>query len=199
MDNLRSIKVLWLGTIDVITLNLPFVGVNECFEGYFFTWKCYVPEEYTPLRLFFQFFHQWISTFVRVDKNCVFTLENVIYLINIHLCMNVFQFFHWRMSTFVCVDKNGVSYTWICFYLKNIHLCTSWLNWCFLHWKIFSTWRTYSSFVSVSLKNIYICASWIKWCFPHLKIFFTWRINTSLWVLLNVFDENSYLCVSWLK
>ena len=82
---------------------------------------------YTSVQLFFQFFHQWISTFVRVDKNCVFTLENVIYLINIHLCMNVFQFFHWRMSTFVCVDKNGVSYTWICFYLKNIHLCTSWL------------------------------------------------------------------------
>ena len=108
---------------------------------------------YTSVQLFFQFFHQWISTFVRVDKNCVFTLENVIYLINIHLCMNVFQFFHWKMSTFVCVDKNGVSYTWICFYLKNIHLCTSWLNWCFLHWKIFSTWRTYSSWVSVSLKG----------------------------------------------
>ena len=101
----------------------------------------------------FSIFSSWISTFVRVDKNCVFTLENVIYLINIHLCMNVFQFFHWRMSTFVCVDKNGVSYTWICFYLKNIHLCTSWLNWCFLHWKIFSTWRTYSSWVSVSLKG----------------------------------------------
>ena len=50
------------------------------------------------------------------------------------------------------------------FYLKNIHLCTSWLKWCFLHWKIFKT----------SVIYIYHCA------IIHLCDFFSWIIYTSI-------------------
>ena len=48
-----------------------------------FWWKCYIPEEYTPL-------YEWFSIFcVRVFS----TLENILYQKNIHLSLSVFQFF----------------------------------------------------------------------------------------------------------
>ena len=93
--------------------------------------------------------------------NMVFSmLENVICQKNIHICMNIFNKY----------------------LMKNIYLCASWLKWCFLHWKIFSTQWTYSYARVFNWRIFYLCACWLKSGFLHLKIFSTRRIYTSVWV-----------------
>ena len=80
---------------------------------------------------------------------------------NVHLCANVFNFFL-QIITSSGVDKNGVFYTWKCFlpeeYIPN---CVIWLKQCFLHLKMSSIWRIYTS-VRVFFN------------------FFSWRIFTSV-------------------
>ena len=70
------------------------------------------------------------------------------------------EVFNWRIFTYVRVNWNRVFYTWKGFLLekftpqckrfsyfsmKNIYPCASWLKRCFLHLKMFSTWRIYTS------------------------------------------------------
>ena len=119
---------------------------------------------------FFYYFYGRISTSVQVDYNGISTLENVFNLKNIYLCASVFQIF---------IEE----------YLP---LCKFW---CFLHLKMLSTWRIYTSVWGIlnffcarvfytwkylyqknihfslsgcfSIKHIYPCASWLKFCFLH--------------------------------
>ena len=156
--------------------------------------------------MFVQFFHWWTSTFFKLTKIVFSTLENGIYLKNIHLCMSVFQFVHWRIYTSVRIDKNCVFTLQNVIYKKNIHLSTSlkkrfneeYLPLCelaiivFLHLKMLCAWRIYTSpivFSIFSSMNIYLWASWQKWCFLHLKMLSNWRIYTSVWVFFNFFIE----------
>ena len=100
--------------------------------------------------LFFNYFHERISTSVQLDYNGNYSLENV---------------FAWRIYTSVGVFFN--------FSLKNIYLSVSWQTWCFLHLKMLSTWRIYTS-VWVFIN--FFC--WIPLCeltimvFPSLEYVF---------------------------
>ena len=81
---------------------------------------------YTSVWLFFRFFHWWIFTFVRVDKNGVF-------------------------YTWICYLTEEYTPLYECFSiftLENVNLCPSWRKWCFLHLNMFSNWRIYT-FVQV--------------------------------------------------
>ena len=136
----------------------------------FFTWGIY-----TSVQVFFKLFYEEYLPLCELTKMVFSTIENYLYLKNMHLSASVIQFFS----------------------MKNIYPCPRWLKWCFLHLKMLSTNRIFTSlrvfFILFSIKNIYLCVSWLKWCFLHSKMFSTWIIYTSVRVDWNdVFYNQNY-------
>ena len=74
---------------------------------------------------------------MQVDENSVSTLENVVYLNDIHLCASAF-----KKNIYLLCDLTETVFPSLknVFYPKNIHLCASIFQFLFL-------------------KNIYLCAS----------------------------------------
>ena len=115
---------------------------------------------------------------------------------NVHLRANVFNFFL-QIITSLRVDKNGKM-----FYTRRIYtFYVIWLTQCFLHLKISSIWRIYTS-MRVFFKICFCKLTIIVFLtLEYLNIFSTRRIYSSVQV-----DEtyvfylmNIHLCASWWK
>ena len=136
----------------------------------FYNWKGLLSKEYTPLwECFSIFFFIRLSTSVRVDYKGIFTLDNVFYPKNVHLCASWLKwyFLHWKIL-FIWGIYTSVEVFCNLFSLKN-YLPAIWLKWCLLHLKLFSTRRIYT-----------FCAIWLKCLFLHLEMSSTQRICTSV-------------------
>ena len=133
-----------------------------------------MPKEYTPVSdCLFNFFIDEHLPLCKLTKIVFSTLENGIYLKNIHLCMSVFQFVHWRIYTSVRIDKNCVFTLKNVIYKKNIHLSTSLKK------------RFNEEYLPLCELAIIV--------FLHLKMLCTWRIYTSVWLLISVFFYLKYI------
>ena len=98
---------------------------------------------------------------------------------NVHLRANVFNFFL-QIITSSRVDKNGKM-----FYTRRIYtFYVIWLTQCFLHLKISSVWRIYTSmrvfFHIFFWKYLPLCKLTIM-VFLQLQMLSTWTIYTSTW------------------
>ena len=145
-----------------------------------YTFVIFLPELYTPLYDYISLWHFSLKyiQLCGIKPFCYFCLKNI------NLCAIVISIFS----------------------SMNIYLCASWQEWSFLHLKVLSTWRIYTSvqvFFNFFCWRIPLCELTLM-VLPSLeyvfylknihlstsRVFYTWKKN---------YPKNMHLCASWQK
>ena len=170
--------------------------------------KCLLSEEYTPLCEYFSisFLEEYLPLCELTIM--VFTLENVIYLKNIHLCVIVFSFLFIEEYPLLW-ELTKMKFSTLTDCLLHEEYTPLSERFSIFQWKIFTSvrvdknvvfyiWKCYlleeytplCVFKKKLMKNLNLCMSLLKCCFLHL---FFYQKNVHLWVSVFLFFYEDYL------